>query len=578
MAKATKSLKDIALIFQGVGHVDLFMGERLKLAGKETEACLAITARHVDAGNLPPEAAMLTPAKVSSRLLYGKLRGLGTSMRLMAGDILVTSRGITRASNPLPPDLAHSGIPTVAAIGLLVVRLKDGEGQPHPLALRHLLNSEAAQDYFRKKCQRKPDGSIMLTKAVLGGLGVVNVEGGQILAKNAIADMQAEQMEITGRRLYELAKAIRLKSLKQERREKAEAWPTLKWELPLKTNTQVSEKTAEQLKRKKISERLVEYLKGDFSKLSTTDRDNLDAWKKMDWADGIEALAERLHRGDASAASWLTPKWTYDVMAEIGSRFESVILMNAGTGTLGARLCKGPKAPRRLLLAEGDEAFRAFGEALCKSVNPDIEVTACEAVSAPHLAASNAWKIGMMDLTCAAGTWGDTIQRHLSGSLALSQIIAHVPPGEFGKLKPCRDHIHRITQLPAITMASHGQPGDRSQQSLIVTLSAARSYGAKIEVIDATHAKVDAATRKAIATTCLNGDVAAGMNTYAATAKQLFDESGRWPGLLTATGNLSSAETMAAMSTRETLNDELAHKLALLEALRKSMDQNSVSA
>lgn len=576
MPKSVKSLKDIALIFQGVGHVDLFMGERLKQAGKETENCLAITAKHIDAGNLPPEAAMLTPAKVASRLLNGKLRGLGTSMRLMTGDILVTARGVTRASNPLPPDLAHSGVPMVAAIGLLVVRLKDGEDQPHPLALRHLLNSEAAQGYFRKNCQKKPDGSIMLTKAVLGGLSVANIEGGQILAKNAIADKRAEQMEITGRRLYELTKALRLKSLQHQRQENGEACPRLKWELSLESNAPVSEKTAEQLKRKKISERLVEYLKGDFSKLSAEDRDNLDAWKKMDWAHGIEALAERLHRGDASAASWFTPKRTYDVMAEIGSRFESVILMNAGTGTLGARLCKGPKAPKRLLLAEGDESFRAFGEALCSSVNPDIAVTACEAVSASHLAENNPWKIGMMDLAGAVGTWGDTIQRHLSGSLALSRIIAHVPPAEFGKLDRCRGNIHRITLLPAATMASHGQGGARGQQGLIVTFGSARNHDTKIEVIDATHAKVDAVSRKAIATACLDGDVATGMNAHAATAKQLFDESGRWPGLLTATGNLSSAETMAAMSTRETLNDELAHKLALLEALRKAMDRDSV--
>ena len=185
----------------------------------------------------------------------------------------------------------------------------------------------------------------------------------------------------------------------------------------------------------------------------------------------------------------------------------------------------------------------------------------------------------MIDLAGAEQNSGETLKKYLNSSLALKQIIVHVTPAEFTKLKGCREHIQRITQLPAIPLPFTNRPTkyEYVQQSLIVTLGPSRNAETKIEIIDATRLKTDAEARKTIANVCIEGGHKADLFTYNSTNKQLFDDGDRWPGLLSATGRNSSAEKMAEECSRETLNEEIAHKVALLESLRTTIARDSIN-
>jgi hypothetical protein len=586
---APRCLEDIAHIFKGVAHRDVFEGKRTKEAPHDAPECIVLHAKDLSQGRFwfGPRST----GKVSRRVVEKAIRGVGSKAVLQPGDIVISNRG-KPATSPVLTSEMLGGIPMVAGTELLVIRSRTDNGPYYfPAHIRNLIEHPESTEYLEKKSVlNEANRSLVFSKETLGGLPIGPMRRDSMPHQDESNERSAFAEETSAGKSLRIMKAIvRSGSRRINQQPPSTKRPNIDHsELSWYASDDVHSLEREPEAAQKVAEAILSF--GGLAE-STPDAEKLgkricELAKAKDPAkaligghEGFEALTLLVHGGDPSCSPTHTNYSVRDILSECARDSADIAIEASEAGHTAFEVAKKAKRARSITLLEDNENYSKVARASVALAAPKVEIKHHSSIFAARgdslydvvlfeAAARVKDKAGKRaeDLGVAGiFNWNGYMTKLKPGG----KMVIHVPTKGWERLSGIRHHISSIVQLPPLVSPErHALPNQYTpcSQGLLVTVTADCRQEHPVLVVDATKSfdggKPSISLPNEIVTALAR--VALGdrpkikwANSKEMSREELFRKFPKvWPGMLTLTNTLPDDETLSICCTLETLLEE----------------------
>lgn len=586
---APRHLEDIAHIFKGVAHRDVFEGKRTKEAPHDAVECIVLHAKDLSQGRFwfGPRSA----GKVSRRVVEKAIRGIGSRAVLQPGDIVISNRGKPSTSPVLTPEMLGA-IPMVAGSELLVIRSRTDNGPYYfPAHIRNLIEHPESTEYLEKNSTvNEANRSLVFSKETLGGLSIGPMRRDSMPHQDESNERSAFAAETSAGKSLRIMKAIvRSGSRRINQQPLSPKRPSIDHsELSWYGKDNLHSLEREPEAAQKVAEAILSF--GGLA-ASTPDAEKLGqricaltkakdpAMALIGGNEAFEAMTLLVQGGDPACSPTHTNYSVRDILSECARGAANIAIEAAEAGHTAFEVAKKAKQARDITLLEDNENYSKIARASVALAAPKAEINCHSSIFAVRgdslydvvifeaagrvkdKAGKRAEDLGVAGIF----NWNGYMTKLKPGG----KMVIHIPTKGWERLSGIRHHIQSIIQLPPLVSPErHPLPNQYTpcSQGLLVTVTADCRQEHPVLIVDATKALEGGKPSIRLPNEIVTGlaRIALGDRPKAKLAnskemgrEELFRKFPRvWPGMLTLANMLPDDETLSTCCTLETLLEE----------------------
>jgi len=582
-------LGDIAYVFKGVAHRDVFEGKRTKEAPSTAIECIILHAKDLGQGRL--WFGPSSKGKVSRRVVEKAIRGIGLKAVLQPGDIVISNRGKPTTSPVLNQEIL-GGIPMVAGNELLVIRCRtDNKLHYSPAHIRNLIEHPESTAYLEKNSKpNTANRSQVFSKETLSRLPIARMRDDNMPHLDESNESSAFAAETSAGKSLRIIKAVmRSGSRRINQQPRSSQQPSIDdSELSWYRKENVSNDEREPEAAQKVAEAIVSFgglgaSTPDAEKLSQRIcklTENKDPAKALIGGhEAFEAMTLLVHGGDQSCSTTHTNYSVRDILSECTREAVDIAIEAAEAGHTAFEVAKKAKRAKSITLLEKNDNFIKIARASVELAAPKVQINCHKSIFA--VSGDNLYDMVVFEATPTVNIKAGKRTEELGAAGIFNwngfqtklrprgKMIIHIPTKGWERLSAIRQNIQTIIQLPPLV-----SPGKNAlyncytpcSQGLLITISADYQQEQPVLIVNATKSfdggkpavKLPSEIISELALIALGAKPKVKwVESKEMNREELFQKFPKsWPGMLTLTNSLPDDETLSTCCTLETLLEE----------------------